>query len=412
MRKLPTPHRWMVLLAFCLVNLCTGSVYSWSVFAAPMAERLSGFLGQTLSSGDLSIVFTVYSGMAILMIVVGGALNDRYSPRWILLFSGIMYAGGFLLSGMAHSLQTLILGYGVLCNIGGSLAYSCTIGNAVKFFPDRRGMAGGIVTAAYGMSSMLLSPVINHINTTMGVQISFYALGICFLVIICTCSFFTDRPPVQPVNISVSTEVSDATWRQMLRDRRFYVMYFIFFSAGFFGYMITSQAAAMGEHIGMSATSAAFGVSALSLANAAGRVSAGFLSDRLGRVNTLTIMLLIAIAGLLLLTAADHNGAFVFYIGILAVGLGFGSFMGVFPGFTTDQFGAKYSTFNYALMFTSFSIAGMLSPLLSGQIFSTYGTYVPAYLAAIGVCLVSLGLTFVFRLVTHCGLLPHRSAAS
>ena len=150
-------RRWIILLAFCLVNLCTGSVYSWSVFAGPMAGRLSLLTGQSLTASDLSIVFTVYSGMAIVMMVVGGALNNRYSPKLILLISGLAYGGGFLVSGMATSIGMLILGYGILCNIGGSLAYSCAIGNAVKFFPDRRGFAGGIVTATYGLSSMIMS---------------------------------------------------------------------------------------------------------------------------------------------------------------------------------------------------------------------------------------------------------------
>ena len=118
------------------------------------------------------------------------------------------------------------------------------------------------------------------------------------------------------------------------------------------------------------------------------------------------MMLLIAVCGLLLLVVSDRGGAAVFYLGILMVGLGFGAFMGVFPGFTADQFGPKNQTFNYALMFTSFSIAGMLSPILSGHIFSRYGTYVPAYYGAILVCCVSLTLTFVFR------TLSRRSAAS
>ena len=389
-------RRWVILLAFCLVNLCTGSVYSWSVFAGPMAERLSLLTGQVLNASDLSIVFTVYSGMAIVMMVMGGALNNHYSPKLILLISGLAYGGGFLVSGMATSIGMLILGYGILCNIGGSLAYSCAIGNAVKFFPDRRGFAGGIVTATYGLSSMILSPIINALNLSAGVKASFFTLGICFLVIICLCGLFTERAPDE-TTVSTTAGVCNYTWQQMLADQKFYVMYFIFFSAGFFGYMITSQAAAMGAHIGMSATAAAAGVSVLSLANATGRVCAGSLSDKIGRVNTLTMMLLIAVCGLLFLIVSDHGGAAVFYLGISLVGLGFGSFMGVFPGFTADQFGPKNNTFNYTLMFTSFSIAGMLSPILSGHIFSLHGTYVPAYYGAIAVCCVSLTLTFVFR---------------
>ena len=210
-------RRWIILLAFCLVNLCTGSVYSWSVFAGPMAGRLSLLTGQSLTASDLSIVFTVYSGMAIVMMVVGGALNNRYSPKLILLISGLAYGGGFLVSGMATSIGMLILGYGILCNIGGSLAYSCAIGNAVKFFPDRRGFAGGIVTATYGLSSMIMSPIINALNLSAGVKTSFLTLGVCFLVVICLCSRFTERAPDEIFAETAASPVN-CTWRQMLAD--------------------------------------------------------------------------------------------------------------------------------------------------------------------------------------------------
>lgn len=394
-------RRWVVLLSFCLANLCTGSVYAWSVFAGPMAQRLSALTGTALGASDLSIVFTVYSGMAMLMMVVGGAMNARLSPRITLLLAGVFYGGGFLVSGFSTGVATLALGYGVMCNIGGCLCYTCTIGNAVKFFPDRRGLAGGMVTAFYGMSAVVMSPLINKLNTAAGVQGTFVTLGVIFMIVVCAVSRFTEKAP-QAQDAGAASEQHDKTWRQMLADGKFYVMYFIMFSAGFFSYMVTSQAATMAQHIGMTVAAAAMTVSLLSATNATGRLVCGYLSDRLGRIKTLTMMLLVAILGLGMLIGAEGGSALLFCAGIICVGLAFGAFTGIFPGFTADQFGPRNNTLNYAIMFTSFSVAGMISPILSGKIYGARDSYVPAFWIAIGVCCVSLSLTFVYRALKKC----------
>ena len=399
-------RRWIVLIAFCLINLCTGSVYSWSVFAGPMADRLSLLTGQALHASDLSIVFTVYSGMALLMMVVAGALNARFSSKIVLFIAGLFYGGGFLVSSMATNIGMLILGYGVMCNIGGSIAYNCTICNSVRLFPDRKGFAGGITTATYGLSAVIVSPIANHFNTVYGVCTSFRILGVVFLILICIAALLTERPPEQIPGIVADDDPAvsvtpDRTWRQMLADRKFYVMYLILFSSGFFGYMVTSQAATMAGHVGMSTTKAAAVVSLLSLANAVGRVGSGTLSDLIGRINTLTVMILLAVTGLILLIVSDTGLLALFCIGIALVGLAYGSFTAVYPGFCADQFGPSNNTVNYGILFTSFNLAGMLSPILSGSIYGATGTYVPAYYAAICISCISFSLTIVFRLMNR-----------
>lgn len=184
----------------------------------------------------------------------------------------------------------------------------------------------------------------------------------------------------------------------MLREPVFYVMILMLTCGAVFGLMTISQVSPIAQTmIGMSVASATAAVSILALFNAAGRVLAGYISDIIGRINTLTIMLVMAIAGLLLLSTAGDGDVIKFFIGVSVVGLCFGAFMGVFPGFTTDQFGPKNSSVNYGIMFIGFAVAGYVGPTIMSTVYGKTGSYVPAFWIAIGLAVLGLVLSFIYR---------------
>ena len=182
--------RWLVLLFACLTNLCLGSVYAWSVFAAPMAEYLGTVTGTVITTADLAIVYTVANSVGPITMISGGWINDRFGPKTVILTGGIMFGGGMILSGMASSVGMLMVTYGLLGGLGLGMAYGCTISSCVKFFPDKRGLIGGLTTAAYGFSSVLLPPVVNVLVEKFEVKMAFVIVGIVFLVIISVSSRF------------------------------------------------------------------------------------------------------------------------------------------------------------------------------------------------------------------------------
>lgn len=190
-------------------------------------------------------------------------------------------------------------------------------------------------------------------------------------------------------------------WKHMLTTPIFYVMAVLLCCGAFCGMMITSQASAIGQNmVGLCAMAASTAVSVLSLFNVFGRIAAGFLSDKIGRINTLTLSCLLAAVGLLCLYYSSPEAVALFYVGASVVGLCFGSFMGVYPGFTADQFGPKNNSVNYGIMFIGFAVAGYFGPSIMGSVLRADGTYHRAFLIACGLSIAGVIATFVYRFVS------------
>lgn len=404
-----TKRRWLVLIASCLINLCIGSLYAWSVFATPMAEHISKVQGLTgdavITAGKLAIVFSVANMLGPITMIGGGKLVSTIGPRRVILIGGIWFGIGMLISGFSNSVPLLVFGFGICCGLGVGMAYGCTVSNAVKFFPDKRGLAGGLATASYGLSSVLVPLIANAIISKTGVTMAFKILGIVMIVIICLASVFVLPCPdgFRPEGYKEAAKKSaapsvDLTWKEMLKVPAFYVMICMLCCGAFMGMMVISQASPIAQaQIKMTAASAAAVVSVLALFNAGGRILGGIISDKIGQINTLTLLLTCSVIGLFLLVLAGDGDTAVFCAGICVVGLCFGGFMGIYPGFTNVRFGAKHSSVNYGIMFIGFAISGFFAPILIGRIFQATASYTPAYFVAIGLSVIGLVLSIVYR---------------
>ncbi len=402
-----TKKRWLILVLCCLANLCLGSVYAWSVFAAPMAERLSSLTGTTLTTADLSIVYTVANSVGPVTMISGGWFNDKFGPKKVIFIGGFMFGAGMILAGFSTSMAMLMLTYGIIGGLGIGMAYGCTISSCVKFFPDKRGMSGGLTTAAYGFSSALLPPVITILVSHVGPARTFQIIGIAFLLVICGCALFMEQCPDgftpdgwTPPTVRESGGKDDKNWKQMLRSPVFYVMICLLTSGAFSGMMVISQASAIAtELVGLSAAAASGAVSILAVFNALGRLAAGSLSDRIGRVNTLALACMLSAVGTAALYFCRQDSTALFYIGVSVTGICFGAFMGVFPGFTADQFGAKNNSVNYGIMFIGFALAGYFGPTAMRSVYHADGAYNRAFLIACSLSAVGIVLTGFYRIL-------------
>ena len=404
-----TKRRWLVLAASCLINLCIGALYAWSVFASPMAEHISKVQNlsgdQVITASSIAIVFSIANVVGPITMIGGGKLVSTIGPRMVILIGGIWFGIGMILCGFSTSVPMLIVGFGLCCGLAMGMTYGCTVSNCVKFFPDKRGLAGGLATASYGLSSVLVPLIANAIIAKMDVTMAFKILGIAIVILVFLASMFVLPCPegflpegyIPPQNTGVSTG-KDYTWKEMLRTPVFYVMIVMMCCGAFMGMMIISQASPIAQYqVMMSASNAAIAVSVLALVNTGGRLLGGIISDIIGQINTLTILLLCSIVGLLLLSLTKEGDFFTFYAGVCIIGVCFGGFMGIYPGFTNEQFGAKYSSINYGIMFIGFAIAGFCAPMIIGKIYMATGTYLLAYVVAMGLSLLGLVLSFVYR---------------
>ncbi|RII33652.1 MFS transporter [Clostridium chromiireducens] len=401
-----TKKRWIILIASCFINLCIGSMYAWSVFAAPMASYLSQVTGATLTAGALAIVFTVTNSVGPITMISGGRINDTFGPKKVIFVGGLLFGGGMILSGFANGLGMLVLAYGIITGLGIGMVYGCTISNSIKFFPDKRGFVGGITTACYGFSSVIVPPVANILISNFGVTAAFKIIGATFLIIVCVCSFVIDKCPVgfipegwtPPVSQGSKSNQNDKNWREMLASPTFYVMILVLLCGAFTGLMCSSMASPLAQGmIGMPVAAATTVVSILALFNTGGRIIAGYLSDKIGRINTLTIAFIIAVIGLTCLYFSGQGDVTKFYVGIVIVGVSFGAFMGVFPGFTADQFGAKNNSVNFGIMFIGFAVSGYFGPTVMRNVYAADHSYQRAFLIAAVMCVIGFALTFIYR---------------
>lgn len=403
-----TKRRWLVLLASCVINLCIGALYAWSVFSASMAAHLTEIVGRELTAADLSIVFSVGNGLGFITMIGGGFLNQKMGPKWVIFVGGILFGFGFVICGFAETVAMLVVGYGLFSGLAMGLAYGCTISNSVKFFPDKAGVAGGIATASYGISSVIVPPIANALIEQMGVSKAFIVMGAVIIatvgvfsqmIIKCPDGFQPDgwTPPMKKDEGSTKIQTADRTWKEMLRMPIFYNMIIMLFFGAVLGMMAISQASNIAQHmLGMTPAGAAIVVSVLALFNTFGRIAAGAVSDKFGCIGTLRGVFIVAIIAMGMLYVSGNGYMLLFYAGICLAGVCFGSFMGVYPSFTAVQFGAKNAGINYGIMFIGFNMAGILGPIIVSKIFRMTGDYRYTFLVAMIFAVVGLGLSFVY----------------
>ena len=402
-----TKKRWLILAVCCLANLCLGSIYTWSAFASPMASYMSTISGQSLSSADLAIVYTIANSVGPITMISGGWVNDRFGPKIVILVGGLMFGLGMVFSGFATSVSGLILSYGLIGGLGLGMAYGSTISSCIKFFPDKRGFVGGITTAVYGFSSVILPPVVTAIVERSDAPTAFKIVGTVFAVVLVLCALLVQRCPDgfvpegwnPPEKLSGAAGPVNKNWKEMLASPVFYVMMLLLCCGAFCGMMVTSQASSIAQNMaGLSPMAASTSVSLISLFSVFGRIGAGSLSDRIGRINTLALSCTLSAGGLMCLYFSGSEAVALFYLGSAVVGLCFGAFMGVYPGFTADQFGPKNNSVNYGIMFIGFAAAGYFGPSIMAKVFNADGSYQRAFLIACVLSLCGVALSFVYRL--------------
>lgn len=393
-------YRWIVLAASTIINLCVGAIYAFSVFAGPLSEHHGWTLGQVM------IAFSINAAIAPIPMILGGRILDKGGAKWSIMTGGALFGIGFMLTGYVTSPLALYLSYGILCGLGQGIAYSGTLGNTVKFFPDKRGLASGIVTAGYGGGTIVAAPVANYIIENNGVQSAFIYMGTAYAIITVVCALFVKAAPVgyvpkgwtPPVQTGGAKNLGrNVHWTEMVRKPMFYVIMILFMIGALSGMMVTSNASVIGQQMfGLTAAAAAVYVSVFSLSNCLGRVIWGAVSDKIGRTNTL--MFIYAVIGAMLLVIASVSSEIGFVIAVVGIGACFGGTMGVFPSIVGDKFGMKYYGVNYGITFIGYSMAAYFGPRIAVRVSeANNGDFTLAFYIAFAFSLLGIALTLIFK---------------
>lgn len=210
--------------------------------------------------------------------ILGGYFADKGWVKWSIAIGAILFTSGFYLTGTATSLAQLYINYGLIAGLGQGFAYSGCLSNILRLFPDKRGLASGIITGGMGLAAVFASPIANSLILSHDAQHAFRTIGLAYIVIVLVASVFVQKAPAgyKPDDwnppTSSAQNVVNKTWIDILKTPVFYVVIAMFFVGAFSGLMIASNARTIGTSMfGLSATVAALYVSLYSIANSSGR---------------------------------------------------------------------------------------------------------------------------------------------
>lgn len=292
-------NRWGMLAAHVCINFVLGGVYAFSYFKTPLMAQYHW------DPATLALAFSINMGIIPLPMIWGGRMIDNGKGKQAIVIGGILFSLGFILSGFVDNLPMLFLTYGVIAGLGSGLAFTGNLNNILKFFPDRRGLASGIVLAGVGVGTLLCTRLAEYFMTqTHDVSRALLYLGIVYLVVIFIVQFFIRSAPAKDSG-EIKASPLDKDFRHMLKDLRFWLLFVILALGVFSGMVISSSSAQIGM-MQYGLLSGALVVSLVSIFNSIGRLFWGGLTDKLGGYNTLIIVYLFTCLCMLLLLSLIH----------------------------------------------------------------------------------------------------------
>jgi OFA family oxalate/formate antiporter-like MFS transporter len=355
------------IAAAVVIQFCLGTAYIWSVFQTGIANKL--FNGDNASA---ALTFSILLGTLTFGSTIGGRLQDKHTPRPVVFWGGIILGIGFIIASFAspHFPWLLWLAYGIIGGFGMGMIYSTLIATCQKWFPDKRGLITGIIVSALGFGGVIFTPIARALIVSVGELQTFMWLGVIFIVVSVIGSFFIKNPPVGFVPkgyVAPKTKSTiiqqDFSSGEMIKTPQFYIVFFTFLLACMAGLMMIGFASPIAVAKGLTAEVAATGVMTIALFNSFGRVFWGWISDKIGRKNTL-LFLLIVTAGIILLVNVVNG--FMLLVLIAVIGFSYGGFLGVFPVLTAEYWGIKNMGSNYGVILLSFGLGAIISSYIAG----------------------------------------------
>lgn len=382
MDKSTNKQGWIITFAALGINLVMGVLYSWGV----IGKALINNWGWT--SQEASIPFTVSAAVFAITMVFAGKAQDKFGPKLVSIFGGIMVGAGLILSSLAtkDSHLLLIITFGVISSIGIGLGYSAATPCAMKWFESsKKGMIAGIVVAGVGLSPVYITPITAGLLKTYDISTTFIILGIFAIAAVSLLSLFlsnpleVEAPKVANKKAAPATKENDFTWDQVTRTPQFYLLWIMYALAATAGLMLIAHLPKIAE--AQANWKAGYWlIVILSVFNASGRLGAGILSDRVGRTRAMMIVFLLQAVNMFL---------FMFYtsiplliMGSAIAGLAYGAVFSLFPTTTAEFFGMKNLGINYGMVFTGWGVAGVCGAMLAAFVKDKTGVYDYGYIAA------------------------------
>ncbi len=364
--------RWLQLaMGIVCMAMIANLQYGWTLFVDPIDAKYHW------GRAAIQLAFTLFVVTETWLVPIEAWFVDKYGPSVVIMFGGVMIALAWVLNSYANSLVMLYVA-AIIAGIGAGSVYGTCVGNALKWFPDRRGLAAGATAAGFGAGAAITVVPIANMIAAHGYQTAFLSFGIGQGVIVFILAFFLRKPsramPVKKKQLNLPQTRIDFTPPQVLRSPIFWMMYLVFVMVAAGGLMTAAQIAPIAHDfriadepvglLGFQMAALTFAISLDRIFDGFGRPFFGWVSDTIGREHTMFIAF--GTAALMLLTLSVYGRIPIVFVLATAVYFGvFGEIYSLFPATSGDTFGAKFATTNNGMLYTAKGTASLLVPLAS-----------------------------------------------
>jgi OFA family oxalate/formate antiporter-like MFS transporter len=358
-----------LLLGIVAMAMIANLQYGWTLFVNPIADKYGW------SRASIQVAFTIFVLTETWLVPIEGYFVDKFGPRPVVLVGGILCGLGWLMNSWASSLTMLYFAAAV-SGVGAGAVYGTCVGNALKWFPDRRGLAAGLTAAGFGAGSALTIVPISMMIKSSGYESAFFTFGIGQGVIVFLVALCLTRPPAQKAGQVAKVQQSRREYKpsEVLKRPVFWVMYAMFVMVAAGGLMATAQLGPIAKDfridgvpvsiLGLTLPALTFALAIDRVLNGLTRPFFGWVSDQIGRESTMLIAFAAESLGILCLYKFGSNPvAFVILTGL--VFFAWGEIYSLFPSTCADTFGSKYAAANAGMLYTAKGTASLLVPLSS-----------------------------------------------
>jgi len=396
--------RWgqLVFGIICMVMIANLQ-YGWTLFVNPIDQKYHW------GRAAIQVAFTIFVLTETWLVPFEGYLIDKFGPRIMVCGSGFLVAVAWIINSMADSLFLLYVG-AAIGGLGAGVIYGASVGNALKWFPDRRGLAAGLTAAGFGAGSALtVIPIANMIQTS-GYETAFLWFGLGQGIVVVLVALLLKAPNggevPAPARSAVQQTRRDYSPTEVIRTPVFWVMYAMFVMVGAGGLMAIAQLAPIANDykianipvsiLGLTLPALTFALTIDRVLNGVCRPFFGWVSDHIGRENTMFIAFFVEGIGIYaLLYFAGNPVLFVILSGL--VFFAWGEIYSLFPATCTDIYGRKFATTNYGLLYTAKGTAALLVPLANVLTTATGSWHAVFYVAAILNVVAAIMALFVLK---------------
>jgi OFA family oxalate/formate antiporter-like MFS transporter len=404
-------NRWVRLWSAFVGMVMIGNLqYAWTLFAQPMVKAHAQ---QHWQLSDVQWGFGLFIAAGTWTMPFLASYIDTAGPRVLMALSGVICAIGWGSLGHAGSLSSFYALYG-LAGIGVACVYACGVATAVKWFPDRRGIASGIITAGYGMGAAAFNPLFNYLIRTIGYSDTFFWTGVTHGALILLAGLVLVNPPADYKVKAAATkpkvrrhDVEFNSW-EMLRTPQFYFLFVAMLSIGIGGLMVTAQLKPVATDFKIGEAALTVALVLTPLANGFSRILWGSVSDYLGREWTMFTAFLLQAVFLLAATTLGRTGDFMFVLLMTLVFLTWGELYVLFPAVLADMYGSKNSAMNYSFLYSAKGFASLLGSGIAAVLFEKTGTWNYAFYGSAALALISAMMALYVRRIP----LPQKSLQS